>query len=185
MVSSVPQVVICQAFYCDMKKWKRGQLESVWEASCEPVVTISLQECDRPNCNVVGEVPIWVGSPAGGSHKGGSPRAFPTDGEHTSMGTSTYVKVSSFSFIHSFLLVFKKIILICPIPPCVFEFLLSVPSKNFLWEHRNIGGSPPSHNSLGIFCWGRSLKMQREVKREVLTCSWKFVYTWSHNSSMW
>jgi hypothetical protein len=27
--------------------------------------------------------------------------------------------------------------------------------------------------------------MQREVKREVLTCSWKFVYTWSHNSSMW
>jgi hypothetical protein len=37
------------------------------------------------------------------------------------------------------------------------------------WEHRNIAGSPPLHNSLGIFCWGRSLKIQREIKREVFT----------------
>jgi hypothetical protein len=31
------------------------------------------------------------------------------------------------------------------------------------WEHRNI---VDLHNSLGIFCWGRSLKIQREIKRE-------------------
>jgi hypothetical protein len=30
-------------------------------------------------------------------------------------------------------------------------------------------GSLSLHNSLGIFCWGRSLKIQREIKREVLT----------------
>jgi hypothetical protein len=35
------------------------------------------------------------------------------------------------------------------------------------WEHRNIAGSPSLHNSLGIFCWGRSLKIQREIEREV------------------
>jgi hypothetical protein len=35
------------------------------------------------------------------------------------------------------------------------------------WERRNIAGSPPPHNSLGIFCWGRSFKIQREMKREV------------------
>jgi hypothetical protein len=28
-------------------------------------------------------------------------------------------------------------------------------------------GSPPLHNSLGIFWWGRSLKIQREIKREI------------------
>jgi hypothetical protein len=33
------------------------------------------------------------------------------------------------------------------------------------WEHKNIARSPP----LGIFCWGRSLKIQREIKREVFT----------------
>jgi len=31
---------------------------------------------------------------------------FSTDGEHMSMGTSMYVMISSFSFLHSFLLVF-------------------------------------------------------------------------------
>jgi hypothetical protein len=42
---------------------------------------------------VVGEVPIRVGSPEAGSHKG-LLRTFPTNGEHKSMGTSTYVKIS-------------------------------------------------------------------------------------------
>jgi hypothetical protein len=37
------------------------------------------------------------------------------------------------------------------------------------WERRDIAGSPPLHSSLGIFCWGRSLKIQRDTKREVLT----------------
>jgi len=37
------------------------------------------------------------------------------------------------------------------------------------WEHRNIVGSSPPYNSLGIFCWGRSLKIQKEIKREVFT----------------
>jgi hypothetical protein len=38
------------------------------------------------------------------------------------------------------------------------------------WERRNTGGSlPPPHNSIGISCWRRSLKIQREIKREVFT----------------
>jgi len=51
-------------------------------------------------------VPMQVGSPEGGLHEGGSPRVFPTNGEHMSMGTSAYMEISSFSFHHSFLLVF-------------------------------------------------------------------------------
>ncbi len=52
-----------------------------------------------------------VGSPDEGSHKGGSQ----TEGvlnrwrTHTTMGTSMYVKISSFSFLHSFLLGFFEI----------------------------------------------------------------------------
>jgi hypothetical protein len=56
-------------------------------------------------------------------------------------------------------------------PSCVFEFSWSVPSKNTFmgtWECQNRAGSPPPHhNSIGIFCWGRSLNIQREIKREV------------------
>ncbi len=112
-----------------------------------------------------------MGSPEGGSHEGSSPRAFLTDGEHTSMGTSTYLKISSFSFLHSFLLVFLNF------PDmslflCFESFLIHIIKKNLsmgTWERRNIARSPPLHNSLGIFCWGRSLKIQREIKREVFT----------------
>jgi hypothetical protein len=39
----------------------------------------------------------------------------------------------------------------------------------FPWEHRNIGGSVRWHNSLGIFYRWTSLKIQREIKREVFT----------------
>jgi len=49
------------------------------------------------------------------------------------------------------------------------------------WEHRNKKwfSPPPLHNSPGIFCWGRSLKIQKEIKREVFTnhhppIFWKF-----------
>ncbi len=103
------------------------------------------------------------------SLKGNSSRAFLTNGEHMTMGTSTYFKIFSFYYLHSFLLFFW-IFMICPFPPCVFEFSQSVPSKNIFmgtWEHRNIMGSPRMHNSLGIFCWERSLKIQREIKRKV------------------
>jgi hypothetical protein len=30
-------------------------------------------------------------------------------------------------------------------------------------------GELPCHNALGFFCWGRSLKMHREIKRELFT----------------
>ncbi len=119
---------------------------------------------------IVGEVPIQVGSLEGGSHKGGSPRVFLIDGEHTSMRTS-YVKISSFSFLHSFFLVFLNFPNLSPYSLC-FEFSWSVLPKNLsigTWERRDIAGSHPLHNSLGIFCWRRSLKIQREIKREVLT----------------
>jgi hypothetical protein len=78
----------------------------------------------KEGCQVVGEVPMQVGSPQGVSNECDSPRVFLTNGEHTSIGTcprvfltngehtsigtsSTYVKkISSFSFLHSFLPVF-------------------------------------------------------------------------------
>jgi hypothetical protein len=101
---------------------------------------------------VVGEVPIQVGSPEGALHKGSSLRAFLTHGEHTSMGIFTFVKISSFSFLHVFL-----------------NFPEISHQKKIMgtWERKNIAGSPPLHNSIGIFCRGRSLKIQREIKREV------------------
>jgi hypothetical protein len=83
-----------------------------------PEVTIQKQRFFHPQETrhfvVREEVPIRVGSPQGGSHEGGSPSKFLTNGEHMSMGTSTYVvknklitkKICCFSFIYSFLLVF-------------------------------------------------------------------------------
>ncbi len=57
-----------------------------------------------------------MGSPEGGSHKGGSSRAFmenirvwepprssQPNGDHTSMGTSTYLKKKSLLFLSSIL----------------------------------------------------------------------------------
>ncbi len=35
------------------------------------------------------------------------------------------------------------------------------------WEHRKIS---PWHNPPGFFCWGRSLKVHREMKRHSLVC---------------
>jgi hypothetical protein len=40
------------------------------------------------------------------------------------------------------------------------------------WEHKNIGKTPPLHDSLGIFYWGRSFKIQREIKKKVFM--WDF-----------
>ncbi len=85
-------------------------------------------------------------------------------------------KISSFSFLHSFSFLFflKTIPDLSHFLPCVFEFSWSVSSKNLsmgTWEHTNIPSRsppPPHHitNSLGIFCcWGRSLKIQREIKK--------------------
>jgi hypothetical protein len=36
-----------------------------------------------------------------------------------------------------------------------------------MWEHIKVG-ELPLHNSLGIFCWGRSLNIGTEIKRELL-----------------
>jgi len=33
------------------------------------------------------------------------------------------------------------------------------------WEHRKLG-ELPWHNALGFFCWGRSLKIHIEIKKQ-------------------
>jgi hypothetical protein len=98
---------------------------------------------------VVGEVPTRVGSPEGGSHKGGNMRAFPTGGEHTSTGN---LKVCfKFLFFLNFFFSFPPFF-----PSCFFKFSWSVPfllvffnfpdpshQKNLFmgtWERTNIGG---------------------------------------------
>ncbi len=84
------------------------------------------------------------------------------------------LKISSFSFLHSLLLVFLNFPDLSLSSLCL-EFSCSIPSKALFtgtWEcSGNIEGISPPHNSLGIFCWGRSLKIQREIKREVFM-SW-------------
>ncbi len=85
---------------------------------------------------VVGEVPIRVGSPDGGSHQGGSLRAFPTDGEHTSMGISTYLTISSLSFLHSFFLVFLNFSDLSLASLCFWIFMIHPITKSF---HGNMG----------------------------------------------
>jgi hypothetical protein len=39
--------------------------------------------------------------------------------------------------------------------------------------HRNVGtykiGGAPPHNALGLFFWTRSLKIHKEIKRELFT----------------
>ncbi len=87
---------------------------------------------------VVREVPIRVGFPEGGSHKGGISRMFSTDGEHTSMGTSTYIKISSSFFLHSFLLVFLNFLNLSLSFKCFLNFLNSSHQKIFSWEHGNV-----------------------------------------------
>ncbi len=82
--------------------------------------------------NVVGEVPIRVGS-----HEGGSQKVFPTDGDHTSMGTSTNVKISSLSFLHSFLLVFLNFPDLS-LSSCFLNFPDQYHQKIFPWEHENV-----------------------------------------------
>jgi len=102
---------------------------------------------------IVVEVPIHMGYLEGGSHEG-----FPDWWRTHEYGN--LICKNLFFFFPPFLLY------------CVFEFFWSVPSKNLsmgTWERRDIAGSPPLHSSLGIFCWGRSLKIQRDTKREVLT----------------
>jgi hypothetical protein len=81
--------------------------------------------------------------------------------ENTSIGTTMYIK----NLFFSLLLVISKIYLICPFPPYVFEFAWFIPSKNNsmgIWECRNIAGSLPPHNSLGIFCWGNPSKCKEK-----------------------
>jgi hypothetical protein len=88
------------------------------------------------------------------------------------MGTFTYVKQkkTSFPFLHSFLLVF---FLDFPelVPfHLVFLNFPDLSNQKIFSESQNMTGSPPEpHNSLGIFCCccARTVKIQREIKREV------------------
>jgi hypothetical protein len=52
-----------------------------------------------------------------------------------------------------------------------FYFLASFLFRNIsmgTWEHINMG-ELPRHNDLRLFCWGRSLKIHIEIKRELFT----------------
>jgi len=123
-----------------------------------------------------------VGSPEGGSHKGGNMRAFPTGGEHTSTGNlqvcfqKNLKKTSSFPFLHSLLLVFFYFRDLSLSYLCFLIFLIHLIKKSF---HGNMGtykyrGIFPK--SLGIFCWRRSLKIQREIRREVFSYIYIYIY---------
>ncbi len=81
--------------------------------------------------NVVGEVPIQVDSPEGRLYEGSSPRVFPTDREHTSIGTFMYLKISFLSFLHSFLLVFLNFPDLCLSSLCFLFFLIRPIKKSF------------------------------------------------------
>ncbi len=110
------------------------------------------------SCDVVREVPIWVGSPDRGSHKGGS-LGHPQPMANTRVWEPPHTQrsLSSLSFLHHFLLVFLNFPDLSPSSLCFWIFLIC-PIKNCsmrTWEHRNIARSPPLHNSLVIFCWGR------------------------------
>ncbi len=89
-------------------------------------------------------------------------RAFLADGEQTSVGTSTSVKISSFSFLRSFFFFF--FVFSCSVP--FLLVFLNYPDQShqeiFSGEHRNIAGSTPPHNSLGIVCSG---KIPQNTKR--------------------
>jgi len=47
------------------------------------------------------------------------------------------------------------------------QFLPFHKKEIFPWEHGN--GELPQHNTLGFLCWGRSLKIHIETKRELFT----------------
>ncbi len=135
--------------------------KDLWGGQEEPVFFPILWCCK--------EVPIWVGSPDGGSHKGGSPR-HPQPMANTQVWEPPHTQRSRlFSFLNYFLLVFLNFPDLSPSSLCFWIFLIR-PIKNCsmrTWEHRNIAWSPPLRDSQVIFCWGRNLKIQREIKREV------------------
>jgi len=52
--------------------------------------------------------------------------------------------------------------------PCFFPILLKRNTSMGTWEHIKFGGNSPRHNTLGFFCWERSLKkIHIEIKREL------------------
>jgi hypothetical protein len=77
---------------------------------------------------VVREVAIRVGSPEGGLHEGGSPSAFPTDGdgEHMSKSLHEAIELSSMKVgLFFMLLTFPSTTIICRIP---FDCLWNISS---------------------------------------------------------
>ncbi len=102
----------------------------------------------------------------GVSFKGNSMTVFLTNGEHMNIGTSMYIKIFYFYYLH-YLFLFFWIFMICPFLLVFLNFPDISHQKIFSWERRNIMGSPPLHNFLGIFYLEKSFKIQREIKREV------------------
>jgi hypothetical protein len=101
---------------------------------------------------VVGECSCMSVFPCGRGHPSAWARGCSqTSGECTSTRTSPYLNNSLF------------------ISSCLSHF---IKEKYF---HGNMGtytiGGAPWHNALGFFCWGRSLKIHREIKREFFTLS--------------
>jgi hypothetical protein len=94
---------------------------------------------------VVGEVQVH--SPEGGALEGVSLRGFPNLKRMNEYRNVPLCKQLSLYFLPSFSFCRKEI---------------------FPWKHIKLGGLP-QHNTLGFFCWCRSLKIHTEIKRELFT----------------
>jgi hypothetical protein len=84
---------------------------------------------------------VW--SPKGAAPKALSPRVFPNLRRTHKYWNLPLWKQLSFNFLASFWFHKKEI---------------------FPWEHIKLG-ELPRHNTLGFFCWGRSLKIHIEIKK--------------------
>ncbi len=101
---------------------------------------------------VVGEVPIWVPSSKGGALEGVSLMVFPNLRK-----THKYMNLPLCKQLFWF-------------PPF---FLISEKTNISMgtWKHIKLG-ELPQRNTLRFFCWGKSLKIHTQIKRELFTL-WK------------
>jgi hypothetical protein len=112
---------------------------------CIPVPRYVLNHSRASTMEVVEKVLIWVRSPEGGALKGVSSWVFPNFRRMQEYWNLFLRKQLSFYFLGFFPFHQKEI---------------------FLWEHIKFG-ELPQHNALWYFCWGRSLKIHIEIKREL------------------
>ncbi len=130
-----PLAVNCQTKICSSSTSSR---------TCN-LFQLPKKDISKPLVHGVGEVPLQVGSPEGGSHKG-----VPNWWRTHKYENLHICKIFFFFFPPFFVSYF-------------FEFSWSVPSKNLsmgTWECQNITGSPPPCRDLLL---GRSLKIHREI----------------------